>query len=165
MPYDVSSAGGGRCLQFDRTMVRTSLERELKEAIQELDQSKIAEVLVQKGMKWIFNTHAASHQGGVWERQILTVRKIFNSVLNQQILDDEGLHTVLCEVEAIINDRPITKASDDPNDLEPLTPNHLLLMKKTTSHATGSFCERGMLFSPKMETNSIHDRPFLVKMD
>lgn len=114
-------------------------ERELKEAIQELDQSKIAEVLVQKGIKWIFNTPAASHQGGVWERQIRTVRKILNSVLNQQILDDEGLHTVLCEVEAIINDRPITKASDDPNDLEPLTPNHLLLMKKQPVMPPGVF--------------------------
>lgn len=74
------------------------------QAIQELDQSKIAEVLFQKGIKWIFNTPAASHQGGVWERQIRTVRKILNSVVNQQILDDEGLHTVLCEVETIIND-------------------------------------------------------------
>lgn len=45
-------------------------------------------------------------------------------------LDDEGFHTVLCEVEAILNDRPITKLSEDPHDLEALTPNHLLTMKR-----------------------------------
>ncbi len=122
-------------------------ERELKEAIQDINQSKIGEVLVQKGIKWIVNTPIASHQGGIWERQICTVRKVLNSVLNQQVLDEEGLYTILCEVEAIMNDRPITKASDDPNDLEPLSPNHLLLMKKTTNHATRSVCERGLLFT------------------
>lgn len=54
---------------------------------------------------------------------------MLNSVLKQQTLDDEGLLTMFCEVEAILNDRPITKASDDANDLEALTPNHILLLK------------------------------------
>ena len=44
-------------------------------------------------------------------------------------MDDEGLQTALCEVEAILNDRPLTPMSDDPGDLEALTPNHLLLLK------------------------------------
>lgn len=57
------------------------------------------------------------------------IRNILRSVLQQQQLDDDGLNTVLCEIEAILNDRPITKLSDDPKDLEPLTPNHILLMK------------------------------------
>ncbi len=60
-------------------------------------------------------------------------------MLNQQVLDEEGLYTILCEVEAIMNDRPITKASDDPNDLEPLSPNHLLLMKKQPIMPPGVF--------------------------
>ncbi|KAK7930431.1 hypothetical protein WMY93_006826 [Mugilogobius chulae] len=54
-------------------------------------------------------------------------------------LDEEGLHTVLCEVEAILNSRPITKASTDPNDLEALTPNHLLLLKGQPSLPPGEF--------------------------
>lgn len=56
-----------------------------------------------------------------------------------QNLDEEGLHTVLCEVEAIINSRPITKASMDPNDLEALTPNHLLLLKTSPILPPGVF--------------------------
>jgi hypothetical protein len=50
-------------------------------------------------------------------------------VLGQQVLDDEALHTALCEVEAVLNDRPITPSSGDLNDLEALTPNHLLQLK------------------------------------
>lgn len=55
--------------------------------------------------------------------------RVLCSITNQQVLDDEGLHTVFCEVEAILNDRPITPSSEDPNDLEALTPNHLLQLK------------------------------------
>ncbi|KAL7857229.1 hypothetical protein SRHO_G00161280 [Serrasalmus rhombeus] len=36
----------------------------------------------------------------------------------------------MCEVEEVINSRPLTKSSDDVDDLEPLTPNHLLLLKE-----------------------------------
>lgn len=51
------------------------------------------------------------------------VRRILTSVLHQQTLSDEGFYTGLFEVEAILNDCPITK-SGDPNNLEALTPNH-----------------------------------------
>ena len=45
--------------------------------------------------------------------------------------NDERLHTLMCEVESIINSRPLTQSSDDPNDLGVITPNDLLLMKPT----------------------------------
>ncbi len=54
---------------------------------------------------------------------------MFRSVKSEQYLDEEGLQTVMCEVEAILNSRPLTSVSDNPNDLEPLTPNHLLQLK------------------------------------
>ena len=52
-----------------------------------------------------------------------------NSLMKEQVLGDEGLNTLLCEVEVIINGRPITKLSDDPRDLQPLAPNHMLLLR------------------------------------
>ena len=44
-------------------------------------------------------------------------------------LDEESFSTLLTEVECIINSRPLTVPSSDPDDLDPLTPNHLLTMK------------------------------------
>ncbi|KAJ8390516.1 hypothetical protein AAFF_G00103130 [Aldrovandia affinis] len=45
----------------------------------------------------------------------------------------------MCEVESIINGRPLTTISDDMNDLEPLTPNHLLLLKSQPNMPPGIF--------------------------
>lgn len=92
-----------------------------------------------KGIKWIFNSPAASHQGGIWERQIRSVRRILSALVKEQTLTDDSLQTLLCEVESIINGRPITSVSDDPHDLEPLTPNHLLLMKTQPNLPPGIF--------------------------
>ncbi len=47
--------------------------------------------------------------------------------------------TQSCDAEAILNDRPITKLSDDPMDLEALTPNHILLLKGKPSLSPGLF--------------------------
>lgn len=70
---------------------------------------------------------------------IRLVRKVLSSVLRQQRLDDDGLHTVLCEVEAILNDHPVTQPSDDPNDWKPLTPNNHLLLKGKPALPLGMF--------------------------
>ncbi|XP_067660679.1 uncharacterized protein [Haliotis asinina] len=69
--------------------------------------------------------------GGVWERMVRSVRNILNPMLHEfgHRLDDEMYRTFLCEVEAILNSRPLTPVSSDSDDLDPLTPNHLLMLK------------------------------------
>ncbi len=101
--------------------------RELKKAFTNLNSGKIQKAMLQRGIDWSFNPPGASHHGGVWERLIRSVRWILNSLLHQQVVDDEGLQTLFCEVEAILNNRTITTASSDPFDMEALTPNHILL--------------------------------------
>jgi hypothetical protein len=60
-------------------------------------------------------------------------------VLTWSSIDDEGLQTLLCEVEAILNNRPLSTVSSDPHDLEPLTPNHILLLKTQPILPPGTF--------------------------
>ena len=63
-------------------------------------------------------------------------------LVKEQLLSDESLLTLMAEVERVLNNRPLTPVSDDPNDLEPLTPNHLLLQKSNESLPLGTFNEK-----------------------
>ena len=96
-----------------------------------MDHDYIRVKLRREGIEWLFNPPAASHMGGVWERQIKTTRKVLAGLTHEHgdRLDDESFRTLMCEVEAVINSRPLTLASNDPTDLHPLTPNHLLTTK------------------------------------
>ncbi|XP_057209123.1 uncharacterized protein LOC130565962 [Triplophysa rosa] len=139
-------------------------ERELKEMLSLWNKSKIQKTMLQKGVQWSFNPPGGSHYGGVWERIIRMVKRILRSILHQQILD-EGLQTVLCEIEAILNDRPITKLSDDPNDLEPLTPNHLLQMRSKPVLSPGLFDKSELYSSRRWKQVQYMCDLFLEKVD
>ena len=103
-------------------------EKEIRLAIKEWNHQQINQFLLQHNVQWIFNPPGGSHHGGVWERCIRSVRKLLAAILREQTLDDESLLTLMCEIEYIINGRPLTNVSNDPRDLEALTPNHLLLL-------------------------------------
>ena len=114
-------------------------EREIRDAVRSWNQQTIHDTLLAKNVKWRFNPPSGSHHGGVWERCIRSTRKILQAILKEQTICDESLATLMCEVEAIMNGRPLTKVSDDPRDLEALTPNHLLLLQSGPTLPPGVF--------------------------
>lgn len=89
---------------------------------------KAQKFLLDNNIDFAFNTPRASHQGGVWERQIRSVRNVLNSMLSLQksSIDSTTLRTFMYEAMAIVNSRPLTTVGDDGS---PLTPNMLLTMK------------------------------------
>ena len=113
-------------------------EIEVKEMLQNWNQAKILDRLREKGIQWHFSAPCASHTGGVWERMIRTVRKNMRALIGDRLVDDETLLTVMCEVEKMINDRPLTRQCDDPRDLSALTPNTLLLGYRNRSSSANS---------------------------
>ena len=105
---------------------------EMRKAWIEVDVNAISSHLAKANTQWSFNTPTDSAAGGVWERQIRTVRKVLCGVLNPNVkLDDEVLNTVMHEAESLVNSRPITYTGDAP-DCTPLTPNHLLLLQRNS---------------------------------
>ena len=102
-------------------------ERELRREMAAWNHGRIQDQLNERRVKWLFNPPAASHMGGVWERQIRTVKRVLAGLTHEQILTHEMLVTLLVMAEGLVNNRPLTAVSDDPRDLEPLTPNHLLI--------------------------------------
>lgn len=114
-------------------------DSELRKSIQEWNKSNIEKHMTHHEIEWHFNPPYASHMGGVWERMIRSARTILKALAREQILTDEQLQTLMAEAERIMNDRPITPVSSDPNDSPALTPSMLLLMKSNTSIPQGVF--------------------------
>lgn len=135
----IARRGSPNQIRSDNGGCFISAAKEIKAEIAKWNEDKLHDFLLQKEIQWLFNPPTASHFGGVWERCIRSIRRILNALLNEQVLDDEGLSSLMCEVESILNNRPLTKLTDDPNDLEVLTPNHLILMRSSTSLPLGTF--------------------------
>ena len=100
-----------------------------------MDHTKIKRFLAESDADWIVwktNPPRASHMGGVWERQIRTARSILENLLmiHGHSLNDESFRTLLAEVEATINCRPLTTESlSDPTMPMQISPYNLLTMK------------------------------------
>ena len=108
-------------------------ERVLKEDLKKVNQVQVGEGMRKLGIEWSFNPPSASHFGGAWERVIRTIRKIMKSLSPGPLYTDDVLRTVFCEVENIINDRPLTPISFSDFDDRPLTPNDFLTPDSTAS--------------------------------
>ncbi|XP_064117743.1 uncharacterized protein LOC135223168 [Macrobrachium nipponense] len=137
----VSRRGHPKVIRCDNGTNFHGAERELKAALDEVEEKKIEKYLSHHHVEWKFNPPAASHMGGCWERQIRTVRKELSALVKEfgERLNDESLRTLLCEVESIVNSRPLTTVSDSVDDLEPLTPNHFLIPKSYVIPPPGLF--------------------------
>ena len=98
----------------------------MKDYINAWNKDQITSKLAQKHIVWKFNRPGAPHFGGVWKRLVRSCKKAMIAILGNRALTDESLTTTMCLVEQTLNARPITPASDDPADLEALTPNHFI---------------------------------------
>ena len=102
-------------------------ESELQEAYKNLDMDEVICRLVIHGITWKFNPPRAPHHGGVFEVMVCSVKRALIATIAHGLLSDEELHTALVQAEHMINSRPLTTVSSDPDDLSPLTPFHFLV--------------------------------------
>lgn len=141
----VCRRGPTKLLRCDRGTNFIGGQNELQSALKEMDQNKIRNVLLKDGCDWVnweMNFPVSSHMGGAWERMIGSVKRVLAALLlqNGSKLDDELLRTLLCEVEQIVNSRPLTYVDSVSADLEPLTPMQILTLKsKVVKAPPGKF--------------------------
>ena len=79
------------------------------------------------GVTWHWNPPQGPHFGGVFESMIKSAKRAIYAVLKDADINDEELETTFIGVESLMNSRPLTTVSDDPNDEPVLTPNHFLI--------------------------------------
>lgn len=119
-------------LRCDRGTNFVGGKSELDDALREMDHKSIERYITGQDCEWIFNPPHASHFGGVWERQIGTIRRILDVMLSKigpSQLTHELLVTFMAEVTGIVNARPIAVLPTDTDEPQPLNPAMLLTMK------------------------------------
>ena len=130
----IAIRGPIRTIYCDKGTNFVGADAELKAAAKELDKVKISDFLRSKLCDYVhfeFHVPHASHFGGAWERNIRSARRILVSLLKSQggQLTDETLRTLMYEVAALINSRPLTAISSSQDLQVPLCPQNLLTAK------------------------------------
>ena len=77
--------------------------------------------------KWKFIVPRSPWWGGWWERLVRSVKSGLKKTLKQRCLTCTELETLLHEVEACINSRPLTFVGDNLEDRRPLTPANFIV--------------------------------------
>lgn len=84
-------------------------------------------------IQWHFIPPGSPHFGGIWESGIKSTKFHLYRVLNNTKLTFEEFYTVIVQIEATLNSRPLYPLSPDPNDLQPLTPSHFFIGRPLTT--------------------------------
>ncbi|GFV05377.1 integrase catalytic domain-containing protein [Trichonephila clavipes] len=98
--------------------------------LSKLNWSKIVEETRTPKIVWKFIPPTVAWWGGWWERLVRTVKELLKSTLGRY----DELYTVLCDCESIINCRPLTYMSENPEELIPLTPSMFLIVNKNSKY-------------------------------
>ncbi|XP_059062792.1 uncharacterized protein LOC131855534 [Achroia grisella] len=114
-------------------------DSELKRSIAELNTKLLCDDGTIRGVEWRFIPPGAPEMGGAWERMIRTVKTALKVTLKERAPHPDTLATILTEVEALVNSRPITHVSLDPDYPEALTPNHFLIGTPSSGPTYGLF--------------------------
>ncbi|KAL1269065.1 hypothetical protein QQF64_031354 [Cirrhinus molitorella] len=119
-------------------------ERELSEAFAAMQPTLQCQLAKQK-IEFHFNPPAAPHFGGIWEREIRSLKSALNVALGAQHVTEEVLSTVLTEIEGILNSKPLGYVSSDVADVDPVTPNSLLMGRPDSDLPQVIYPERELL--------------------
>ena len=124
------------CRSLPRIMLSdnaSSYEAAVDELGHLINSDRMGESLCALGIQWRFIPKRAPWYGGFWEHLIGLTKTTLRKVLGKALVTLPVLQTVIVEVEAVLNDRPLTYVSADLRDPEPLTPSHLLCGRRVTS--------------------------------
>ncbi|XP_053699038.1 uncharacterized protein LOC128746009 [Sabethes cyaneus] len=93
----------------------------------------VTDFMTNKGVEWKFIPARSPHHGGLWESAIKVAKQYLAKIIRNYIFTFEELSTLIAQVAATMNSRPLTPISDSPMDSQPLTPAHLLIGRALTT--------------------------------
>lgn len=102
-------------------------DKELRSAVESWQSTKVQNFVNLRHTNWKFIPPFAPHQGGLWEAAVKQMKHHMKRVIGPEKYSYEAMATLLAKIEACMNSRPICTISDDPDDLQALTPLHFII--------------------------------------
>ncbi|XP_055309642.1 uncharacterized protein LOC129573281 [Sitodiplosis mosellana] len=123
----VSRRGTSELMYSDRGTNLVRADKDLQTAVESWTSTEVQDYVNWNGTNWKFITPSAPHQGGLWEAAVKQMKHHMKRIIGTEKYSYEAISTLLAEIEACMNSRPICAMSDDPDDLTALTPSHFLI--------------------------------------
>lgn len=98
-----------------------------KYLLKETTQKRISEYLSEQFIEWKFIPPYSPHVGRISEAAVKSAKTDMRKIIGTNILSFEELYTILVQIEACLNSRPITPLSNDTGDLQALTRGHFII--------------------------------------
>lgn len=129
VPSDVFSDNGTNFVGANREL------DELRNLLSsEETKNKIIDNTALEGIKWHFIPARAPHFGGLWESAVKSFTNHFYKITSEASMTLEETITLVTQIEAILNSRPLIAISSDPNDFSYLSPGHFIIGKTLNAY-------------------------------
>jgi hypothetical protein len=115
--------------------------KELKNVLKGFELEDLKAFGAEKGMNWEFTPADAPWWNGCAEGLIKSVKKAITTAVGDQVLTPTELQTVCFEAANLVNERPIGRHPQSPEESAYLCPNDLLLGRSTSRVPSGPFKE------------------------
>ncbi|XP_055906234.1 uncharacterized protein LOC129941590 isoform X1 [Eupeodes corollae] len=122
----IARRGAPRIIYSDNATTFKKASSEFKQLSNVRTSERFLGFLSDAQIRWKFIVERAPWWGGFWERLVGVVKTALRGAVRRSTLNNDQLHTLLTEVECVVNSRPLTYMGDDPLDLAPLTPANFL---------------------------------------
>ncbi|XP_062537976.1 uncharacterized protein LOC134206287 [Armigeres subalbatus] len=93
----------------------------------------IPQAAANEGIHFKFIPPRSPNFGGLWEAAVKSMKFHLKRTLGTSIVTPDEFSTLLSQIEACLNSRPLTPVSNDPTDLDILTPGHFLIHRPMTA--------------------------------
>ncbi|GFY52191.1 integrase catalytic domain-containing protein [Trichonephila inaurata madagascariensis] len=118
--------GSCKVIYSDNAKTFLKSKKEIENLFRILSQSMVQNFITKERIIWKNIIERSPWCGGFYERLERSVKESLHKILGKALLSFEEMTTILTEIEAVLNPRPLNYVHEENDEPRPLTPRHFL---------------------------------------